>query len=97
VDVIYSGFWWGMVLSESEIENIMSLWIEAGKTFDVDSLINLVSDDATFIGASGRKHNKDEVEEFMSRIKSIWPDRKMIINRWVSQGNTIWAQDDARE
>jgi steroid delta-isomerase-like uncharacterized protein len=70
----------------------MSKWIEAGKTYDINSLLNLCSDDFLYIGVSGRKYCKDEVKEAFSRIKSIWPDRKIIINRWVSQGNTIWIE-----
>jgi len=81
-----------VTLVGSEIKEMMRILHEAGEKGDFRPFFNFLSDDVTYIDAYGIEHDKSGLLETVSRVASLWQDREYHMNRWVSQGNTVWIE-----
>jgi len=79
-------------VADSEIEELMRLFIDAGEKGDLSPLLNLIHDDIQYIDASGDEYDKAGLLGLLSSISSLWPDRKYHTDGWVAQGNTVWIE-----
>ena len=77
---------------ESETDKSMRMVIESVRKSDLRPILKLLSDDVTYIDASGIEHDKKGILGFFSRISSLWPDREYHLGNWASKGSTVWLE-----
>ena len=70
----------------------MKTLVDAAEKGDLRQLLKLISDDVLYIDAYGVESDKNALLSLNTEIFSLWPDRKVTLNSWVSKGNTVWLE-----
>jgi steroid delta-isomerase-like uncharacterized protein len=76
-------------MSEKENERIVKEFWDAYNRKDFHAVMEYFTEDMIFIGYSGRSFNKENFRRAFLNIISAFPDRKLSIQRLISQGNTV--------
>ena len=77
---------------ESINEEAMKTLVDAAEKGDLRPLLKLLSDDVLYIDAYGVESDKNAILSLNTELFSLWPDRKVTLNSWVSKGNTVWLE-----
>jgi hypothetical protein len=80
-------------LAESENEKTVEKIIDALNRHDFEAYMSHFSDDVTFVMPSGRTADKEGVRKELPIGCLASPDRKVSIDRMVSQGDTVWVEN----
>ncbi len=76
-------------MSENENERISRKMKEAIDRLDADALFDYISDDFTYVFASGDRTDKEGFRRYLEGILPAFPDMKYKLERMVSQGDTV--------
>jgi C-1 hydroxylase len=75
-------------MSEDENEKVVRKMIEAMYRRDIDAFFDYLSDDFTYVFASGDRTDKEGFRRYLEGVLPAFPDIKYNLERVVSQGKT---------
>jgi len=75
-------------MSEDENERVVRKMLEAIDRLDAAALFDYLSDDFTYVFASGDRTNKEGFRRYLEGVLPAFPDIKYKLERIVSQGKT---------
>ena len=79
-------------MTERENEKIVEKLIEAANRHDTEAQMSCYSDDVKVVMPSGRTADKEKLRKEIPIGCLAIPDRKVRIDRMISQGDTVWVE-----